>query len=79
MKIIPISTFVKLKGHLAEKGVSIHLTDACGSQSGDISYPDAMAAGEREEIRREIADFLAGEGFAVAFSKRGDSFWARQS
>jgi len=78
MNIIPISTIAKLKNRLAEKGVFLHLTDACGSQSGEIAYPDTVEAGERAEIRREIADFLAGEGFAAAFSKRGDSFWTRQ-
>lgn len=78
MKVITISTLAQLKKQLAEKGVSIHLTDACGSQSGDLSYPDGMAEADRARIREEMADFLSKEGVDVAFSKRGDGFWVRQ-
>lgn len=79
MKIISMETVAALKRRLAEKDVTLHLTDACGSQSADIGYPDGMTAGERAAVRQEIETFLLRQDISVAFSKKGDSFWVRQS
>ena len=79
MKFISIGTVAALKKQLAEKGVALHLTDACGSQSADIGYPDGMTDEERAAVRQEIEAFLLRQDISVAFSNKGDSFWVRQS
>lgn len=79
MKIISMGTVAALKRQLAEKDVALHLTDACGSQSADIGYPEGMTAEERAAVRQEIEAFLLRQDISVAFSKKGDSFWVRQS
>ncbi|MBR1554920.1 MAG: hypothetical protein IJ644_05940 [Oscillospiraceae bacterium] len=72
--ILNLDEIINLKNQLAETfGITLHLHDACGSQSFSFDMPVS------EEIQNFISDYLKPLGGTAQFSQSGTRFIVQKS
>ena len=75
--IISISDVVDINRKLKDGGIeaTLHLSDACGAQSGRIEVAPSADAETLARARTIVVDHLASKGIDLQFTDDGGSFW----
>ena len=68
--VVDFNEYRALKAELAERGISIHLTDACGGQYFNLDDPD-------EEKQAVVSEVFSAHGIPVSFTIGGAQFMSR--